>query len=147
MNLTTDICWLLLSIVDDVIFFFFLFDRIFFMTLTESTKICYISDRVVCTVELNIKGNFLGNNGFPENVYIANEMQSEIKRSIIWWIFYLVREGRIPVTLSPLWETLGLMLIRVGIIKFGNPSWIHQDYFWNFLKQTSKFIWNEVDNW
>ena len=36
--------------------------------------------------------------------------------------FFLVREGWIPVTLSSLWETLGLMLSKVGIIKFGNPS-------------------------
>ena len=105
------------------------------MTLTESTNICYISDRVACTVKLNIKETFLGNNGFHANVYIVNELQSEIKRSITWRIFSLVREGRIPVTLSPLWETLGFMLIKVGIIKFGNPSWIHQDYFWNSLRQ------------
>ena len=43
------------------------------MTLTESTKIFYISDRVACTVKLKIKETFLGNNGFPENVYIVNE--------------------------------------------------------------------------
>ena len=52
------------------------------MTLTELKKICYISDRVACTVKLNIKETFLGNNGFPENVYIVNELQSEIKRYI-----------------------------------------------------------------
>ena len=52
------------------------------MTLTESTKICYISDTVTCTVKLNIKDAFLGNNSLPENVYIVNELQSEIKRSI-----------------------------------------------------------------
>ena len=147
MKLTTDVTWLLLSVVDNDIFFYFLCHRILFMTLNESKKICYISDRVACTVKLNIKETFLGNNGFPENVYIVNELQSEIKRSITWRIFYLVREGRIPVTLSPFGETLGLMLIKVGIIKLGNPSWIHQDYFWNSLRQTSKFIWNEVGNW
>ena len=115
------------------------------MTLTESTKICYISDRVACTVKLNNEETFLRNNGFPENVYIVNELQSEIKRSITWQIFDLVRKGGIPVTLSPLWKTLGLMLIKVRIIKFQNLSWIHQDYFWNSLRKTSKFIWNEVD--
>ena len=52
------------------------------MTLTESTNICYVSDRVACTVKLNIKDTFLENNGFPENVYIVNELQSEIKRYI-----------------------------------------------------------------
>ena len=52
------------------------------MTLTESTNICYISDTAARTVKLNIKETFLLNNGFPENVYIVNELQSEIKRSI-----------------------------------------------------------------
>ena len=52
------------------------------MMLSESTNICYISDTVACTVKLNIKDTFLGNNGFPANVYIVNELQSDIKRSI-----------------------------------------------------------------
>ena len=52
------------------------------MALNESTNICYISDTVACTVKLNIIDTFLGNNGLPENVYILNELQSEIKRSI-----------------------------------------------------------------
>ena len=52
------------------------------MTLTESINICYISDIVACTVKLNIKETFLGNNGFPANVYIVNGLQSEIKRPI-----------------------------------------------------------------
>ena len=51
------------------------------MTLTELTNICYISDTVACTVKLNIKETFLLNNGSPKNVYIVNELQSEIKRS------------------------------------------------------------------
>ena len=117
------------------------------ITLTESTNISYISDRVACTVKLNIKETFLGNNGFPANIYIVNGLQSENKRPITWRIYYLVREGRISLTLSPLWETLGLMLSKVGIIKFGKPSWIHQNYFWTSLRQTLKFSWNEVDNW
>ena len=121
--------------------------RMLIMTLTESTNICYISDRVTCTVKLNIKETFLGSNGFLANVYIVNGLQSEIKRLITWQIYYLVREGRISVTLSSIWETLGLMLSKVGIIKFGNPSWIYQNYFWNSLRQTSKFIRNEIDNW
>ena len=51
------------------------------MILTESTNICYIDDSVACTVKL-IKETFLGNNGFPANVYIVNGLQSEIKRLI-----------------------------------------------------------------
>ena len=50
------------------------------MTLTESANICYISDRVACTVKLIIKETFLGNNGFPANIYIVNGLKSEIKR-------------------------------------------------------------------
>ena len=42
------------------------------MTLTKSTNICYISDRVACTVKLNNKETFLGNNDFPANVYIMD---------------------------------------------------------------------------
>ena len=49
------------------------------MTLTESTNICYTSDTVACTVKLNIKETFLGNNGFPANVYIVNGLQPDIK--------------------------------------------------------------------
>ena len=52
------------------------------MKLTESTNVCYISDRVACTVKLNTKEIFLGNNGFPANVCIVNGLQSEIKRPI-----------------------------------------------------------------
>ena len=52
------------------------------ITLTESTDICYISDIVACAVKLNIKETFLGNNGFPINVYIVNGLQSEIKGPI-----------------------------------------------------------------
>ena len=104
------------------------------MTLTESTNICYISDTVACTVKLNIKDTFLGSNIFPENVYIVNELQSEIKRSITWRIFYLVTEGRIPVTLSPLWEILGLMLMKVGIIEFGNSTRTTFETSWGKLR-------------
>ena len=34
------------------------------MKLTESTNICYIHDRVACTIKRNIKETFLENNGF-----------------------------------------------------------------------------------
>ena len=44
------------------------------MTLTESINICYISDAAACKFKLNIKETFLGNNGFPANVYIVNGM-------------------------------------------------------------------------
>ena len=41
--------------------------RVFTMTLTESTNICYISGIVASTVKLNIKETFLGNNDFSAN--------------------------------------------------------------------------------
>ena len=34
------------------------------MKSTESTNICYISERVACTIKGNIKETFLENNGF-----------------------------------------------------------------------------------
>ena len=39
------------------------------MKLTESTNICYFSDRVACTTKWNIKENFLENNGFARICY------------------------------------------------------------------------------
>ena len=33
-----------------------------------------------------------------------------------------MREGRIPATLFPLWETLGPVLSKVQVIKFCNQS-------------------------
>ena len=35
---------------------------------TESTNICYISDRVACTIKVNIKNN--GKQWFLANVYV-----------------------------------------------------------------------------
>ena len=53
------------------------------MKLTEPTKICYIIDRIVCTIKVNIKETFLRNNTFAANVYVVNELPSENKRPII----------------------------------------------------------------
>ena len=38
--------------------------QVWTMKLTASTNSCYISDRNACTVEMNIKETFMGNNGF-----------------------------------------------------------------------------------
>ena len=38
------------------------------MKVTASTNFCYISDRVTCAVEVNIKKTFLGNNGFLQTL-------------------------------------------------------------------------------
>ena len=69
------------------------------MTLTESTNICYTSDTVACTVKLNIKETFLGNNGFPANVYIVNGLQPEIKKTY-HLINLLFSEGRMDFCYS-----------------------------------------------
>ena len=54
MKLTTSVNLLLLSAVDNDIFIFFL-SQVLTMKLTESMNICYISDRVACTIKRNIK--------------------------------------------------------------------------------------------
>ena len=62
MKLTTGVTSLLLSAVDNDLFFFM--SQLLTRKLTESTKICYNSDRVACTVKRNITETFLENNGF-----------------------------------------------------------------------------------
>ena len=39
------------------------------MKLTESTSICYASDRVACTIKMNVKETFMVNNSFRECLY------------------------------------------------------------------------------
>ena len=34
------------------------------MKLTGSTNVCYVNDRNICTVKVNIKETSMGNNGF-----------------------------------------------------------------------------------
>ena len=87
------------------------------MKLTESTD-TYTSDKVTCTIVVNVKETFTGNEGFPQ----TNGLQLENKRSIAWQIQYLVRKEQTSVTLSPLLETLGPMVRKVDVKKFYNPS-------------------------
>ena len=63
-TMTTGVTLLLLSAVDNDTFFLFLMSQVLTMKLTELTNICYISDRVACTIKQNIKETFLENNGF-----------------------------------------------------------------------------------
>ena len=56
MKLTIGVTVLLLSVVDNDFFS----SQVLTMKSTESTNICYISDRLACT----IKEIFLKNNGF-----------------------------------------------------------------------------------
>ena len=38
--------------------------QVWTVKLTASTNSCYISDRNACTVKVNMKETFMGNNGF-----------------------------------------------------------------------------------
>ena len=63
MKLTTDVTLLFLS-VENNMFVYFLCYLGWNIKLTESTNICCTSDRVACTIEINIKEAFMGNDGF-----------------------------------------------------------------------------------
>ena len=39
------------------------------MKLTESTSICYTSDRVACTIKMNVKETFMENDSFRKCLY------------------------------------------------------------------------------
>ena len=49
------------------------------MKLAESTNICCTSVRVTCTINVNIKEIYMGNDGFLD---LVNGLQSENKRPI-----------------------------------------------------------------
>ena len=57
IKLTTDVTSLLLSAVNN----FFFMSQVWTMKLTESTNICYVSDAVTCTVKMNFRETFMGN--------------------------------------------------------------------------------------
>ena len=51
MKLTADVILLFLSAVNNMFFFM---SQVWTMKLTESTNICYVSDRVACTIKMNV---------------------------------------------------------------------------------------------
>ena len=65
MKLTTDVTLLFLSSVN-VIFVYFLTLQLRNMALMESANTCCISDRVACTIKVNIKETFIGNYPFVD---------------------------------------------------------------------------------
>ena len=96
------------------------------------------------------------------NPYLSNGRQSKKLRPINWQIYYSVRKRLIPTTLSQFWETIGLMLSKVDVIRFNNPSWLDTWIFWhlvilcgmpldvfcNHLKHTKKcFVTNRGHSW
>ena len=56
--------------------------QVWTMKLTESINICYISDRVACTIKMNIKEALMGNDGFLQMFSEVNGLQSENNRPI-----------------------------------------------------------------
>ena len=55
------------------------------MKSTESMNICYISDMVACAIKVNIKKNFMENDGFPQR-FIWLMDWSQIIIDITWKI-------------------------------------------------------------
>ena len=51
------------------------------MKLTESTNICYASDRVHFAIKMNVKEIFMEDDSFAY-IYVVNGLQSEYKRPI-----------------------------------------------------------------
>ena len=43
--------------------------QVWTMKLTESTSICYASDRVACTTKMNVKETFMRNDSFRKCLY------------------------------------------------------------------------------
>ena len=73
MKFTADVILLILSAVNNDIFFLFSTLQMWTMKLTESMNICYISDRVACTIKVNIKESFMENCGFLQmDLYSTN---------------------------------------------------------------------------
>ena len=48
--------------------------------LTELMNICYVSDRVACTIKIDVKETFMGNDSFLK--CLCGGLQSENKRPI-----------------------------------------------------------------
>ena len=73
MKFTADVILLILSAVNNDIFFLFSTLQMWTMKLTESMNICYISDRIACTIKVNIKESFMENCGFLQmDLYSTN---------------------------------------------------------------------------
>ena len=49
------------------------------MKLTESTNICWTSDRLVCTIKVNIKETLIGNDGFLQIFILRMDCSERIK--------------------------------------------------------------------
>ena len=63
MKLTINVTLLFLSAVNNIYLFIFM-SQVWTMKLTKSNNICYVSDRVACTIKRNVKETFMGNDSF-----------------------------------------------------------------------------------
>ena len=63
IKLTTNVTLLFLSAVNNI-YLFIVMSQVWTVKLTESTNICYVSDRVACTIKMNSKEIFMGNDSF-----------------------------------------------------------------------------------
>ena len=43
--------------------------QVWTMKLTESTSICHASDMVACTIKMNVRETFMGNDSFRKCLY------------------------------------------------------------------------------
>ena len=57
--------------------------RVWTMKLTESTNICYISDRVPSTMKVNIKQTFMGKDGFLQMFMWRMDCSKRIKALLL----------------------------------------------------------------
>ena len=64
MKLITDVTLLFVSAVDNGYICLLFMSQVWTMKLTESMNICYVCVRVSCTIEVNIKETFMGNDPF-----------------------------------------------------------------------------------
>ena len=66
MQLKTDVTLLFVSAVNNDIFVY----QIWTIKLTQSKNGFCVSDRVACTIKMNIKRTFMGNNGFLQKLML-----------------------------------------------------------------------------
>ena len=93
MKLITDVTLLFVSAVDNGYICLLFMSQVWTMKLTESMNICYVCVRVSCTIEVNIKETFMGNDPFLQ-IFIS------------WMLCSQRRERRIPATMGKPWTYL-----------------------------------------
>ena len=90
-------------------------------------------------------GNYLNERTFVILVIGLPVQLNAIAKKLSWKTTVLPEfsEGRMDSCYCA--TTLGTPWTHVKQGWYGNPSWIHQKWFWNYLRQTSKFTWKDVE--